>query len=66
MSFLKRLLYLRDCAHLLMPAVTSFSHYTRSPLAWSPGSEGGQEEEVGGADCKKVSSPSALVRQGGF
>lgn len=40
-----------------MPAVDSFSHQVRSPLAWSPGSEGDQEEKVGGADHTEVKSP---------
>lgn len=45
-----------DGARLLTAAVNSFSHQTRNPLAWSPGSEGGREEEVGCADYKEVSS----------
>lgn len=45
-----------DCAHLLMPAVNSFSHQTGSPLAWGPGSEGNPKEKVGRADYQKVSS----------
>lgn len=39
-----------------MAAVDSSSHQVRSPLAWSPGSEGDQEEEVGGADHTQVRS----------
>lgn len=45
-----------DGACLLTAAVNSFSHQTRNPLAWSPGPEGGGEEEVGCADYKEVSS----------
>lgn len=40
-----------------MPAVDSSSHQVRSPLAWSPGSEGDQEEKVGGSDHTEVKSP---------
>jgi hypothetical protein len=40
-----------------MPAVDSSSHQVRSPLAWSPGSEGDQEKKVGGADHTEVESP---------
>lgn len=39
-----------------MSAVDSSSHQVRSPLAWSPGSEGDQEEKVGGADHTEVRS----------
>lgn len=39
-----------------MPAVDSSSHQVRSPLAWSPGQEGDQEEKVGGADHTEVRS----------
>lgn len=52
----KPLVFKCDCAHLLMPAVNSFSHRTWNPLAWSPGSERSQKEEVGCADYKEVSS----------
>lgn len=39
---------------LLMPMVGSFSHQAGSPLAWSLGSEGNQEEKVGSADHTEV------------